>query len=126
MTFDAQFLEAVATVDPLFILGDATPGGWSQDDAAELTPVEGRQGVYTWTGKLVKGSMKAFVEKDPSWSQNFYRPARNGVRISRSGVEEPGMVFTASPDDQWKIEDEGNYTLTFDIKNMTLQAKFNN
>lgn len=124
MTFDATFIEPVAIPDPLYILGDATPGGWSQDDAEQMTPVDGSDGVYTWTGTLKQGTMKAFTEKDPTWSQNFYRPTHNGVEISRNGVAEAAMVFTASPDDQWKIVDAGRYRLTLNIKAMTIEAKY--
>ena len=124
MTFDAKFLEAVSSAKPLYILGDATPGGWSQDDAAQLTPVEGKEGEYTWTGTLKKGQMKAFSEKDPSWSQDFYRPSKADVEISKTGVAASDMVFTNSPDDQWKIVDEGNYQLTLNIKTMTISAKY--
>jgi len=124
MTFDAIYLETVSSVQPLYILGDATPGGWSQDDATQLTPVEGKDGEYTWTGTLKKGQMKAFSEKDPSWGQNFYRPSKADVEISKTGVAASDMVFTNSPDDQWKIVDEGKYQLTLNIKDMTISAKY--
>jgi len=124
MTFDAVFLEAVSTVEPLYIIGDATPGGWSQDDAAQLTPVDSKDGEYTWTGTLKKGHMKAFSEKDASWSQNFYRPSKADVEISKTGVAAPDMVFTTSPDDQWIIVDDGRYQLTLNIKDMTISAKY--
>ena len=124
MTFDAEFLESVSSVKPLYILGDATPGGWSQDDAAQLNPVEDKEGEYTWTGTLKKGQMKAFSEKDPSWSQNFYRPSKADVEISKTGVAASDMVFTNSPDDQWKIVDEGKYKLTLNITTMTISAEF--
>ena len=124
MTFEAVFLDATSQVQPLYILGDATPGGWSQDDATQLTPVEGKEGEYTWTGTLKTGQMKAFSEKDPSWSQNFYRPSKADVEISKTGVADSDMVFTTSPDDQWKIVDEGRYQLTLNINSMTISAKF--
>lgn len=68
--------------------------------------------------------MKAFSDKDPSWGQNFYRPSKADVEISRNGVAASEMVFTNSPDDQWKIVDEGKYHLTFNIKTMTISAKY--
>lgn len=126
MTFDAVFVEAATTVKPLYIIGDATPGGWSQDDAAQMTPVEGADGEYTWTGTLKQGNMKAFSDKDPSWGQNFYRPSKANVEISKSGVAASDMVFTNSPDDQWKIVDEGKYQLTLNTKAMTISVKFLN
>lgn len=124
MTFEAKFLDAVSEATPLYIIGDATPGGWSQDDAARLTPVDGVEGEYTWTGTLKQGNMKAFSEKDPSWGQNFYRPSSANVEISKNGVAASDMVFTTSPDDQWKIVDEGKYKLTLNIKTMTISAKY--
>lgn len=124
MTFDAVYLEYVSSAQPLYILGDATPGGWSQDDATQLTPVDGKEGEYTWTGTLKKGHMKAFSEKDPTWGQNFYRPSKADVEISKTGVAASDMVFTNSPDDQWNVVDEGKYQLTLNIKDMTISAKY--
>lgn len=122
MTFDAIYLEAATVVPPLYIIGDATSGGWSLDNATELSPVEGVNGEYTWTGNLKLGIFKACSQKD--FSAPFYRPSKPNVEISENGVAENDMVYTKDPDDQWKVIKEGKYELTLNIKAMTIKAKF--
>ncbi len=122
MTFDAIYLEAATVVPPLYIIGDATSGGWSLDNATELSPVEGVDGEYTWTGNLKLGIFKACSQKD--FSAPFYRPSKPNVEISENGVAENDMVYTKDPDDQWKVIKEGKYELTLNIKAMTIKAKY--
>ena len=40
----------------LYLIGSATPGGWSADDATEMTRKD--NGIFTWTGRLVAGSSR--------------------------------------------------------------------
>ena len=122
MTFDAQYLEVAAK--PLYMIGTATAGGWSLDDATEFTPVSGKDGQYTWTGHLSEGTFKATLVKD--FGAPFYRPATADCQVSKTGVASHEMVHTASPDDQWKVIDAGTYELNLDIKAMTIDVKYIN
>lgn len=122
MTFEAKYLEAAVTVAPLYMIGEATAGGWSLDAATEFTPVDGTEGEYTWTGTLKTGTFKACSEKD--FSAPFYRPSKADVEVSESGVAANDMVYTTGPDDQWKVVKEGRYELTLNIKAMTINAKY--
>ena len=36
---------------PLYLIGSATPGGWSADDATEMTRKD--NGIFTWTLSLI-------------------------------------------------------------------------
>lgn len=40
----------------LYLIGSATPGGWSADDVTEMTRKD--NGIFTWTGRLVAGEFK--------------------------------------------------------------------
>lgn len=122
MTFNAEYLEDAAVVAPLYMIGEATSGGWSLDDATVFTPAEGVDGEYTWTGHLKLGTFKACSEKD--FSAPFYRPSRADVEVSEKGVAANDMVYTTGPDDQWKVVKEGKYELTLNIKEMTIKAKY--
>lgn len=124
MTFDAQYLEAATVVAPLYMIGEATAGGWSLDDATQLEPVDGVDGEYTWTGTLKQGTFKACSQKD--FSAPFYRPSKADVEVSENGVAASDMVYTTGPDDQWKVVKEGQYELTLNIKDMTIKAKYLN
>lgn len=122
MTFNAEYLEGAVIITPLYMIGDATPGGWSLDDATEFTPVDGSDGVYSWTGSLTKGEFKACHERD--FSAPFYRPSSSGVEVSADGITANDMVYTASPDDKWNVVTAGRYTITLDTKAMTIDVKY--
>ena len=123
MTFDAVFISGDVKPAPLYMIGSATPGDWRLDDATEMTPVDGKEGVYTWEGKLVNGEMKACFTKD--FGAEFYRPSKEGVTISKNGVSASDMIFRAGdPDYKWNVTDEGTYVVTLDTKNMTITTNF--
>lgn len=122
MTIDAVYLGSSEAVAPLYMIGTATPGEWSLDAATELTPTEGVEGEYTWTGTLKEGIFKACSEKN--FSAPFYRPSKADVEVSENGVAQDDMVYTTGPDDQWKVVKEGKYELTLNIKTMKIKAKY--
>lgn len=127
-TVKAEFLkEIVVGNDPietetLFMIGDATPGGWSMDNASEFTVDPDNKYIFTWEGELVEGSMKACTERDGTFSCPFLRPATDGCAISADGVAEPGFVYTTSPDDKWQVTAAGRYRITFNLSERTIEA----
>lgn len=122
MTFDATFIEDAEIIDPLYMIGDATPNGWSLDDATEFTPNKDVEGEYVWTGTLKKGEFKACSELD--FGASFYRPSSDDCEVSASGVTSNDMIYTTGPDYKWKVVTEGNYRLTLNIKSMTIDVKY--
>ncbi len=122
MTFSAIYLDASTQVEPLYMIGDATAGGWSLDDATEYTPVEGVDGEYTWTGELKLGTFKACTIKD--FSAPFYRPSKADCEVSSAGVAAPDVVYTTDPDDQWRVTEAGTYKITINIKSMTIAVEY--
>lgn len=121
MTFNAEYLEDATIIPPLYLIGDATPGGWSWDAATEMTPT-GNEGEYTWTGALKTGEFKASSVKD--FGASFYRPSTSNCEVSENGVAANDMVYTTGPDDKWKVVTAGNYTLTLNTKAMTIDVKY--
>ena len=107
----------------VYIVGDATPNGWSIDAPTQLQKQS--QYVFVYEGKLVKGEMKACLQTG-SWDVPFIRPSFANCRIDSKGVENPDFVFTANPDDKWKVEEEGDYRLTFELKAWTLSVEKKN
>ncbi len=106
--------------DVLYMIGDATPGGWSLDDAASFTKDPENKYIFTWTGELKAGEMKACIEKD--FNAPFLRPSTADVEISSAGVAASDFVFTVSPDDKWKVTEAGTYTITFDLEHYTISV----
>ena len=128
-TIRATFIkEAEPVTDPLesatlYMIGDATPGGWSMDDATAFVRDASDNYIFTWEGELVEGNMKACLEPDGTFSCPFLRPQRNGVTISEAGVEEPTFVYTTNPDDQWRVTQAGKYRITFNLRDYTIAAQ---
>ncbi len=104
----------------LYMIGDATPGGWSMDDATAFTRSADNGYIFIWEGNLSTGEMKACLEPDGTFSCPFLRPSYNGCEISRQGVASPDFVYTTDPDDKWKVTEAGHYRLTFDLQNLTI------
>lgn len=107
----------------LFMIGDATPGGWSMDDATAFTVSADNKYIFSWEGELVEGSMKACTEKDGTFSCPFIRPTSADCQINASGVASPDFVYTTNPDDQWKVTEAGKYQITFNLENWTIRVK---
>lgn len=135
LTFDlehfilkSEYLEAPVQTDyiqttTLYIIGDATPGGWSMDNLTALTP-NADHTVFTAKVSLYPGSMKACVESDGSFSCPFLRPTFDNCLINDNGVESPDFVYTTGPDDKWKVDKAGEYQLTFNLKTWTFEANY--
>ena len=129
LTFDLKnwiiTAEPLTAKEPLeteavYIVGDATPNGWSIDTPIQLTKQS--QYIFTYEGKLTKGELKACTQTG-SWDVPFIRPTFGGCKIDKSGVENPNIVFTTSPDDKWQVHEEGQYRLTLDLKAWTLKVE---
>lgn len=127
-TIAAKFLAELPTqektpieAENVYMIGDATPGGWSLDAASTFTKTSGY--VWTWEGELVNGSFKAMTDNS-SFDVPFIRPEKAGVEVNDKGVAESGFVFTTAPDDQWKVTKAGTYKLTLDLENWTIAAEY--
>lgn len=128
-TINAEFKgEITVSKDPietetLFMIGDATPGGWSMDDASEYVRQEGSRYIFVWEGELVEGDFKACIERDGTFSCPFLRPLANGCEVSKAGVASPEFVYTTNPDDKWHVTEAGRYRITFDLENWSIAVE---
>ena len=99
--------------EKLYILGDAV-GGWSFDtNAQEMTLVE--EGVFTWSGSLVEGEMKFFVDKD--FSASAYGAVANGTSIAASGEY---AIELLGGEDKKFMAAESQVEMTIDLKEMKM------
>jgi len=83
---------AAAQPARMYLIGDATAGGWSLDDASLMMTVS--DGVYEWVGNLNGGELKFVIQNN--WIPS-YGPAANGdslrigtVNLAVRNVEEEG------------------------------------
>ena len=119
-TIKSEFLGELQKETHIYMIGDATAGGWAWDKAQEFTQDASNKDVFTWEGQLTEGTFKMSEEKD--FNAPFYRPSSANVTVDASGVSASDMVFTASPDDQWKVTEAGPYQITIDINNKTIKV----
>lgn len=126
-TLQAEYLGAIEPVGPspidaenVYIVGDATPNGWSIDAPTKLTKVS--KYVFKYEGPLTPGEMKACTATG-DWGVPFIRPTFANCKINKTGVENPNFVFTTEPDDKWKVEASANYRITLDLEHWTIHAE---
>ena len=62
------------------------------------------------------------MSEEKDFNAPFYRPSSANVTVDVSGVSASDMVFTASPDHQWKVTEAGTYQITIDINNKTIKV----
>ena len=129
-TLKAEYLDGGGTPakDPidsetLYMIGDATPNGWSMDAPTAFTRDASNKYLFTWEGNLTVGSMKACLKPDGTFSCPFLRPSSADVEISASGVASSDFVYTTNPDDKWKVTEAGTYHITFDLEHYTIQVE---
>ena len=96
------------------IVGDNTPGKWNLKEATPLQPTSA-SGIYSATLRLTaSGSFKIATDKDGDYSQKFFfRDAANSGKISEDGTG----------DRQWTIGEDGDYTVTVDMNQMTISIE---
>ena len=106
--------EGEAVFNTLFMIGDATPGGWTIEDATEMEMTS--DGVYTWSGVLNSGSLR-FVVTDTAFQPGYWKenddPADMTMVYSETGL-------SGSEDRSFNITEDGEYTVTADTKSLTL------
>ena len=94
----------------LWIVGSATPGGWSIGEGTMLSPDAVNPTVFKTTVDLVEGELKVAVNKHTGWGQTFYL---------RDTTDDTKMVF-GGYDNKWNITKAGKYDVTVDVVNMTI------
>lgn len=99
----------------LWMIGDATPGGWSIDSDKATLMSRQADNVFTWSGTLKAGEMKfPVVTGHFKWSFGAQSDGSNDL------VYNPD----AGTDYKIKVSTEGHYTVTVDLntKKCTLTA----
>ena len=98
----------------LYLIGNATPGGWDLNAASLMLTVS--DGVYEWVGNLSDGELK-FLET-PNWMPS-YGPATNGEALA-SGTMVKREQELAENDNKYTVS-AGRYSLRIDLTGENLQ-----
>ena len=116
-TLTLNLLDNTIKIDrtELYIVGSATPIGWSIDKAIALKedPVDGC--IFTYSGPMVAGEFKFPVNRDTDWGQDMY------MRVNDSTMYR--HVGGAPDDNKWNITTAGNYVITANIQTLKLSIK---
>lgn len=106
VTFTAVTYRPVTST--LYLIGDATPNGWSADNATEMQRTD--NGKFSWTGNLSEGDLKFITTLGnflPSYNNNG-----NGKLVYRTSDDQP--------DEKFNIGEAHCYTVDVNLLTMTV------
>lgn len=119
-------------VEPLrlYIVGDATAGGWSQDNAMNQPLTQLEDGTYAWGGELKEGNFRFLVGHD--WWPSYSVPAGAG-EVTEENPEGLGDLDVTvgeydiffwenepNPNVSFKVTNPGLYNINLDIENLKM------
>lgn len=98
----------------LFLIGDATPNGWSAENATPLTLNSAGPGRFTWQGRLKTGEFKFITAK------GAFLPSYN------KGTSNTQLVYRTSDlqsDEKFVITKEGLYSISVNLLTLTISIE---
>jgi len=96
----------------LYMVGSATPIGWSIDKSIEMTEDATDGCIFTYTGPMVAGEFKFPVNRNTDWGQDMY------MRVDDTHMYR--HVGGASDDNKWNITADGNYVITANVETLAI------
>ena len=111
----------------LYLVGDATPNGWSIDNATPMAKSADSPYIFTWSGTLNTGEMKISCDKQSDWNGDWLMADKSGktptgevetaLFTSKTDAELKNMypdTDLGSLDNKWNIQEAGSYRITID------------
>jgi len=99
----------------IYMIGDATPGGWSWDNLTELT--HSATDMFTYEGPLSAGQIKFPTEIKSDWSgEMLYAPTPDCAPAVNGSFD----AHIGDPDNKWLIPSAGTWSITINIKDTTI------
>lgn len=112
---------SVSDIDNVWMIGDATAGGWSWDKVTQMTKVS--DGVFSFTGELASGQIKFPLEIRTDWAGFFIVAPANGTPAK--GKTAINIVSNIPADEsldrKWIVGSQGTYTITINLSEMTVE-----
>lgn len=101
----------------LGLIGNAAPNGWNQSYENSTLLPDGN-GNYTWTGELGADGLHIMCDVTKTdWSSPRFTAPYGGIN-AESGKALP--IVWKQNDTNWNIPEAGTYTVTVNIRNMTI------
>ncbi len=108
-----------AEADPLYMIGSATPSGWSLDNKEALQPKSDNSAVYHWQGELVTGEIKfANYEATDFCGGAWLLASSEAEPVSLDGSGNAYIWTEDCPDEtgasdwKWTVDTAGVYEIT--------------
>jgi starch-binding outer membrane protein SusE/F len=95
----------------LYMLGDATPSGWSADNATELTKNASYPGRFSKIVNLTPGEFK-FITSKGQFTPSYNRGATASQLVYRSS--------DTQPDNKFVVTEKGAYTISVNLLDLTV------
>ena len=104
----------------LYLIGNATTANWDLAYAIPMTPIEGEDGGFTWSGELNAGEFK-FLVWNTSWEPSYGPAEEPGKLYLREHVKEDPNDDTSADtyDPKFRVDDPGKYKIIVNIVNLT-------
>lgn len=100
--------------EKLYLVGSATPAGWSIGNAVQMTEDANDGCIFTWSGNMTAGEFKLPVNRNSDWGQDMYMKTDDTHMYRHIGGQ--------ADDKKWTITLAGNYSITANIE--TLRISF--
>lgn len=96
----------------LYLIGDATPNGWDNNNPTPMTPSAVLPGVFTWTGLLNPGDFK-FLTTPGQWLPTYNKSANSADSLFY-------RTDFGQADDKFSVATMGTYTITVNLLDLTI------
>lgn len=103
--------QAVTTT--LYLIGDAAPNGWDNNQATALSLSLSEPGVFTWRGQLRAGEYK-FITTLGQFLPSYNKGSDNNRLVYRTE--------DSQPDDKFMNASQGMYDISVNLLNLTISV----
>lgn len=99
-----RYQDTPVTYSSLWIVGSATPGGWTIEKGIKMTQDENYPTKFTAKANLVPGELKFATNKFADFTQDFFFRGKDDYTAVLGGN-----------DNKWNITEAGTYSVTIDV-----------
>lgn len=103
----------------VYLIGDAAPNGWANDKAETMELIsDAEDAIFSWSGPLKAGELK-FINYLNSYNPSFTATTPDEDVVFNQALD---IVYNTDGNDDFKfvIPNAGLYTVTVDLKNLTM------
>lgn len=98
--------------EKLYMVGSATPIGWTISSAIQLTEEATDGCIFSYSGPMVEGDFKFPVNRNSDWGQDTYMKTDDTHMYRHIGGQ--------GDDNKWSITSAGNYVITANIETLSI------